>query len=134
MLRSIELKDYMQLDPVKMREDEDIFAAINNILINKVSGICIVDDNDKLIGVLSEIDCLRAILSSVYNKAPYVGEIKDYMTTEVISVRITDNIVDIASDMLKHKHRRRPVIDDDGTLIGQISCRALLRAVKEFSA
>ena len=54
------------------------------------------------------------------------------MTTDVVSVSLHENIVDVAQDMLAHKHRRRPVIDEDGTLLGQVTCRQLLRAVKDF--
>ena len=133
MLRSVELKDYMLHNPVIMRPDDDVYDAIHQILVFKVSGVCVVGDNDQLLGVLSELDCMRAILSAVYNEAP-VGKVKDFMTTEVISVKLHDNIVDVARDMLEHKHRRRPVIQDDGKLIGQVTCRQLLRAVKEFSS
>ena len=133
MLRSVELKDYMQKDPVTVKADESIFEAIHKILMYKVSGICVVGDANVLVGVLSEMDCLKAILSSVYNDTPVSANVGDYMTTEVISVGMYDNIVDIATDMLQHKHRRRPVIDDDGKLVGQVSCRRLLLAVKEFT-
>lgn len=133
MLRSVELKDYMLHDPVKMKADDDIFEAIHKILVYKVSGICVVDEHNVLIGVLSELDCLKATLSSVYNETPYADKIKDHMTSKVISVGLHDNIVDVASDMLEHKHRRRPVIDDEGKLVGQVTCRQLLRAVKEFA-
>lgn len=133
MLRSVEMKDYMLTDPVKMKADGNVYDAIHLLLAYKVSGLCVVDDGGHLIGVLSELDCLRAILSSVYNESP-AGSVGEYMTKEVISVKMTDNIVDVASDMMKHKHRRRPVIQDDGILIGQVTCRQLLRAVKEFAS
>ena len=97
----------------------------------RVSGVCVVDDGGYLVGILSELDCLKAILSSVYNKSP-VGKVGEFMTKEVITVKATDNIVDVASDMLKFKHRRRPVISDDGLLIGQVTCRQILNAVKDF--
>jgi len=71
--------------------------------------LCVVDEHDILIGVLSEMDCLRAILSSVYNESPAVGEVSEFMTREVISVSLHDSIVDVANDMLKHKHRRKGV-------------------------
>lgn len=134
MLRSVELQDYMLHDPIKMKADEDVFEAIHKILVYKVSGICVVDEHNYLLGVLSELDCLRAILSAVYNESPYAGTVGEYMTKEVITVKVHDSIVDVANDMLKHKHRRRPVIEDDGRLIGQVTCRQLLRAVKEFAA
>jgi len=133
MLRSVEMKDYMLSNPVKVKADDDIFEAINQLLIYKVSGACVVDDSDHLIGILSELDCLRAILSSAYNESPVTGTVAEYMTKDVISVKINDNIVDVARDMLEHKHRRRPVIDDNGLLKGQVTCRQLLRAVKEFT-
>jgi CBS domain-containing protein len=133
MLKSVEMQDYMLSNPVKMHAEENVFDAIHQIMVYKVSGVCVVDDNDHLIGVLSELDCLRAVLSSVYNDSP-VGSVGEYMTKDVISVTLHDNIVDVAADMLKHKHRRRPVIQDDGKLIGQVTCRQLLRAVKEFAS
>ena len=133
MLSSVEIKDYMLTSPVKVKADDDVFDAIHQLLVYKVSGACVVDDGGYLIGVLSELDCLRAILSSVYNKSP-VGKVSEYMTKEVISVKLTDNMVDVATDMMLHKHRRRPVIQDDGILIGQVTCRQLLRGVKEFAS
>lgn len=132
MLRSVQMKDYMLTNPVKVKPSDDVFEAIHQILIYRVSGLCVVDDSGQLVGVLSELDCLRAILSSVYNKNP-VGKVAEYMTKDVISVKLNDNIVDVATDMMLHKHRRRPVVADDGSLIGQVSCRQLLRAVKEFA-
>lgn len=133
MLRSVEMKDYMLTNPVKLKADDDVFEAIHKLLVYKVSGLCVVDDGNHLIGVLSELDCLRGILNSVYNESP-VGKIGEYMTKEVITVKLADSIVDVASDMLEHKHRRRPVIQEDGVLIGQVTCRQLLRAVKEFAS
>lgn len=133
MLNSVELKDYMLHNPVKVKADNNVFDAIHEIMVHKVSGACVVDDNGYLIGIMSELDCLRAILGSVYNEAP-VGLVSEYMTKEAITVSLHDNIVDVAADMLKHKHRRRPVIQEDGKLIGQVTCRQLLRAVKEFAA
>ena len=133
MLRSVEMKDYMLTNPIRMSGNENVFDAIHQILLHKVSGVCVVDENDYLIGILSELDCLRAILGSVYNDSP-VGTVAEFMTKDVISVKLHDNIVDVAADMLEHKHRRRPVIQDDGKLIGQVTCRQLLRAVKEFAS
>ena len=111
MLRSVDMQDYMLSNPVKIKGDTAIFEAIHQILIYKVSGLCVVDDNNILIGMLSEMDCLRAILGAVYNDSPAVGVARAFLPTDVISASLHDSIVDVATDMLKHKHRRRPVID-----------------------
>ena len=42
-----------------------------------------------------------------------------------------EDIVDVAQDMLLKNKRRRPVVEN-GKLIGQITCRQLLSAVKKF--
>lgn len=133
MLRSVDMQDYMMRNPVTVDKDMDVYNAIQVILANQVSGVCVIDGENKLIGILSEIDCLRAILSSVYNESPRAGVVEEFMTSNIISVQLSDNIVDVAADMLKHKHRRRPVVDENGLLLGQVTCRQLLRAVQEFT-
>ena len=132
MFNSVNLKDYMLRNPITARADDDVFKVINEIMQHKVSGVCVVDDDGFLVGVMSEMDCLKAILSSVYNKTP-VGLTEEFMTKEVVSVSLSDNIVDVAADMLASKHRRRPVVDENNKLIGLISCRQLLNAVKDFA-
>ena len=133
MFRSVELEDYMLDNPVKVSQDADLFEAVQLILDNKISGLCVTNEKGELVGVLSELDCLNAILSAMYDNRTSVGTVKDYMTTSVVSSSLHEDIVDVAADMLKNRHRRRPVVKD-GKLVGQITCRQLLRAVKDFSS
>ena len=134
MLREVELRHYMVQNPVKVGADASLLEAIHLILVNKISGLCVVDADNRLLGVLSETDCLRGVLSATYNDAG-IGTVGEFMTTQGLqTTRPQDDIVDVAADMLKHKIRRRPVVDGEGRLLGQITIRQILRAVKEFSA
>ena len=132
MLRSVDLSDYMLHNPVTVTADENVFAAINLIVEEKVSGVCVVDSGGLLPGVLSELDCLRAILSATYNENGDVGNVADYMTKEVDCCELHTDLVNVAADMIKKGHRRRPVLDH-GKLVGQITCRKLLSVVSEFN-
>lgn len=133
MLRSVQLRDYMITNPVKIRPDANLMEAIQLITQHKVSGLCVVDEQDKLLGVLSELDCLRAILSATYNEGG-IGTVRDSMASEDLLVSgPDDDIVDVAQDMLLNSKRRRPVVQD-GKLVGQITCRQLLNAVKNFKS
>ena len=132
MLRSVALKDYMESNPAQLGPDASVFEAIHQIIVNKISGVCVVDENNQLLGVLSEIDCMRAVLSATYNEQA-VGTVSEFMTREVVTAGPDDDIIQVAADMLAKKHRRRPVVNN-GKLIGQISCRRILRAVKDFAA
>ncbi len=89
MLRDLELKHYMVRNPVTIGETASLFEAMHLILVNKISGLCVVDENEKLIGVLSELDCLRGVLASVYNDSG-VGIVADVMTSEDLSVAHAD--------------------------------------------
>ena len=133
MLPSVEVREYMQTDPPRVSPDEDLFAAVRLMVRERLSGVCVVDEAGRLVGVLSELDCLRAILVARYENRGSVGKVGDFMTTEVVTASPRDDIVDVAADMLKNRHRRRPVVEE-GRLVGQITCRRLLRAVTEFAA
>ena len=131
MLQSVGLRDYMLANPVKVKSDDSLMDAMKVIIDNKVSGVCVVDKSDNLVGILSELDCLRAVLGAVYNDSG-VGQVKDFMASDnLVVANPNEDIVDVAQDMLLKNKRRRPVVET-GKLIGQITCRQLLAAVKRF--
>ena len=61
-----------------------------------------------------------------------IGKVREHMASDNLVVAHPDeDIVDVAQDMLRKNKRRRPVVEN-GKLIGQITCRQLLHAVKQF--
>ncbi len=131
MLQSVNLRDYMLTNPVRVRADDNVLDAMQVIIDNKISGVCVVDEEQNLVGILSELDCLRAVLSAIYNNSN-IGNVREHMASDNLVVAHPDeDIVDVAQDMLLKNKRRRPVVED-GKLIGQITCRQLLTAVKKF--
>ena len=133
MLRSVALKNHMLAHPVTVNVDATMGEAIRLIIQNKISGMCVVDGEGRLVGILSELDCLRATLSASYNEGG-IGMVKDYMASDnLIVANPREDITDVAQDMLAQKKRRRPVVED-GKLVGQITCRQLLKAALDFSS
>ena len=132
MLQSLNLRDYMLINPAKVKPDDNVLDAMRTIIDNKISGVCVVDAEGNLVGVLSELDCLRAAMGATYNKTS-IGLVREHMTHDNLLVaHPNENILDVAQDMLVKKHRRRPVVEN-GRLIGQITCRQLLSAVRKFT-
>lgn len=131
MLHSVNLRDYMITKPIKVKDDANLFDAMKVIIDNKVSGVCVIDENKALVGILSEMDCLAAVLKATYNNVG-VGLVNEYMTKDVVVAHPSDGIINVAQDMLLKNQRRRPVVED-GKLVGQVSCRQLLTAVKKFN-
>ncbi len=131
MSGSIQVRDYMQ-PTVTVHQSATVSEAAQIILEHKISGVTVVDESGNLAGILSELDCLRAIVNAVYNGSlPGAAIVEDVMTKEVESNSPNEDIVSVAASMLDHKHRRRPIVEN-GKLLGQVSCRQILRAIKDF--
>ena len=131
MSGSIQVRDSMQ-PMVTVHQSATVSEAAQIILEHKISGVTVVDESGNLAGILSELDCLRAIVNAVYNGSlPGAAIVEDVMTKEVESNSPNEDIVSVAASMLDHKHRRRPIVEN-GKLLGQVSCRQILRAIKDF--
>lgn len=131
MLQSVNLRDYMLPNPVRVSPNDNIMDAMRVIIENRISGVCVVDAEGNLVGILSEMDCLRAVLGAIYNNNN-IGLVRDYMAADnLVVANPNEDIVSVAEDMLLKNKRRRPVVEN-GKLIGQITCRQLLSAVMKF--
>lgn len=131
MLKSIKVRDYMTRHLVTFRSDTDLFTAINRLLEHRISGAPVIDSQGHLIGLLSEGDCLRGILSGAYYEA-IGGNVSAYMTSDVETISPETDIIEVSERFLRGRLGRMPVIED-GRLVGQISRHDVLRAVKEFA-
>ncbi len=133
MAKSVRVQDHMLKHPILVSPETDLFEAIKLILAHKVSGLTVVDKSHRVVGMLSELDVMRAILSTTYYQEEVGGQqVADHMTSEVETVGPNENIIDVAQSMLDHKHRRRPVVDSHGKLVGQVTCRNLLKGMKDL--
>lgn len=132
MYRSTRVSDYMITRPVVVTPETDLFQAIHQILVNRISGVTVVDEAGRPIGMLSELDCLDGILTGTYHQI-VGGKVKDYMMSGPVEcVGPNDDIMLVAKSMLERKRRRLPVVNGDGVMVGQVTCRQLLKALKDF--
>jgi CBS domain-containing protein len=131
MFRSIAVDDFMTTHLATAKPDMDLLSLVDLLLIQGISGAPVVDEDGKLVGMISEQDCLRAILVGTY-QGDVGGRVGDVMSTPVETIQLGSNIVEIAERMLKTNRRRFPVVDAEGSLRGQISRRDLLRAVRAY--
>tara|TARA_B100001758_G_scaffold217676_1_gene204649 strand:+ start:18248 stop:19600 length:1353 start_codon:yes stop_codon:yes gene_type:complete len=90
--------------------------------IKKVYTIYVVDDENKLLGLMS----LRRLLLTEKSIA-----IKHIITKEIISVKATTDDEDVANIMQKYNLVALPVVDDIGRLIGRITIDDVMDVAKE---
>ncbi len=131
-MRSLKIADHLVTHPITIAANATIGEAARVIIENKVSGVVVLNENNEVEGMLSELDCLRSLLGEIYNEGE-VGKasVSTEMTTPVVTNRPDEDIISVAQNMLDHKQRRRPVIQNE-KLIGQVTCRQLLSALIAF--
>jgi CBS-domain-containing membrane protein len=116
-----------RLEP-SLAPELDIGAAMHQMLRSKLNGIPVVDAEGRLCGMLTEKDCLQALVQQAVHGASS-ATVGDYMTTEVDSITPETQLLDITYLFLTHSYRKVPVIDTDGRLVGQVSRRDILRVI-----
>jgi len=123
----------MRSKPLTIHLDANLVEAIEIIVEYKLTGLTVTDDAGRAVGILSELDCIEAILTDIYNDGdPEHALVRDAMVTDLNVCSPGDSIIEVAQDMLKSRQRRRPVIDD-GKLVGQVSSSNILWALMEHS-
>ncbi|MBS3992829.1 MAG: CBS domain-containing protein [Bacteroidetes bacterium] len=125
----IMVKDYMAKKLVSFKPDQSVVEAMEILVKNKISGGPVIDDQDELVGIISEGDCLKQISQSKYFNMPMSDiKVKDYMVKEVKTMDAFVTIFEAADYFLNNKIRRFPVMRH-GKLVGQISQKDILEAV-----
>ena len=122
------VRDFMDKTVPTLTPETDILQAVDFLLKNHVTGAPVLDPQGNVIGILTEKDCLRLLSTGMEADKPR-GTVKEYMTTEVISVPSHMNVYFLAGMFLKANYRRLPVIDD-GKLVGAITRFDVLRVIQ----
>lgn len=119
---------------VTFRPDQSIQEVIAIIIDKKISGAPVLDDHRHLVGIISEKDCLRIMVDQAYHNLPAESrKVSDYMTAKVQTLSPKANVVEAAIEFLNSHYRRFPIVEN-GTMIGQVSRRDILRAAQNIKA
>ncbi len=128
-MKSITVRDYMTRRIVSLDQDMEIMAATHLLVENDISGAPVLDSHGRLVGILTERDCMRVAFHSGYHDTPY-GLVRDYMSHNPQFVAPEQSILTLAERFIQGAYRRYPVIDN-GRLVGIISRRDVLRAIDQ---
>lgn len=131
MLKSVKVKDYMTTKLITFRPETELFWAIKVFTDHNISGAPVVSQRGDLVGMLSEVDCLKEILSHTYHEDEKGGQVGDIMTRNVETIGHDADIIALSEQFIAGKRRRMPVLNGK-KLVGQISRKDVLRAVRDF--
>jgi CBS domain-containing protein len=124
------VKDVMTADVVAVRADASYRDLAAQLRTHRVSGFPVVDDDGKVVGVVSESDLLAAGTSGSKHLAFFHHQqdpsaaapaAADLMTHPAVTIGSDEPVRRAAALMSARKLRRLPVVDHGGRLVGILS-------------
>ena len=122
---------------ITIQKDAGIFEILNLMKENNIRHLPVVDGENRLLGIVTDRDLRSAMPYRIYREpttateeSERTAQIKaaDIMTPDPISIPVRYTIQDALLLIDKNRVGAFPVTDEDGTLVGIISVRDLIRA------
>lgn len=108
--------------------DTPILDAVDFLLEHHVTGAPVVNAEGRLVGMLSERDCLK-LLAKGMDEDLESRHVSDFMISEVISIPPDMDMYWVAGIFLGSTVRRLPVVEN-GKLVGAITRFDILRVIQ----
>jgi CBS domain-containing protein len=112
-----------------------------------VNGMVVLEDGEKLIGVLSIINVIRAVIPSYLVLDENLGgftwegmieertekargrKVRDVMATSVLTITPESTLMRCADTMIEHQLQRIPVVEKTGKVVGIVHLRDLYLSI-----
>ena len=147
------LQEIMNKYPITVGKEEQLTEVAKLMVKHNLTAISVVDDNNKLIGIISEGDLLYKKVRphsphyiNILGANIYYGGIGEYdaqfkklvatkveeiMTTEVITA-YADAEVEVTVGAMVEKHLKNlPIVDDAYHLVGMVSRHDIMKLIAE---
>jgi CBS domain-containing protein len=144
--------DVMVRDVVTVSPDDDVAVAIQLLADYDISALPVVDDDENVVGVISEADLLHREEIGTERKRPWwleavtpasklAGEfakshgrrVAEIMSTDVVFASEDTSLGEIATLLERHRIKRVPILRS-GKLVGIVSRANLIQALASSQA
>lgn len=125
--------DFMNVSQVSTSESATIAEAVQKLTESHQGILVVTDDNEKLVGLLTRTDLLRAAA----NRQDFSTILKNVVSHEVVSLQSNQLISEALQVFYTKGVNQAPVLDENGHLVGALNyldiALALIQREKEAS-
>jgi CBS domain-containing protein len=143
----MKVKEVMTKEIKSFSPDMSAKAALDMLIKMRMSGLPVIDESDKLVGIFTEKEILKSILPSYVHdvgKFEYLenpkgvktkianlekARVKDIMRRDVITISEEATLSEAARIILTQKIRRMPVMNKEGKVIGIVATEDILKGL-----
>jgi diguanylate cyclase (GGDEF)-like protein len=123
----ISVIDMMSSPVVTVRLETTVSEVIRQIMKGPYSGLPVVDDGDKVVGIITELDVLKALEEGREFSDTMASEI---MTRDPITADVNASLFEVLKTLID-KHIIRLPVTEDGRLVGIVARRDILRSISD---
>ncbi|MCW8935568.1 MAG: CBS domain-containing protein [Gammaproteobacteria bacterium] len=140
-----QVESLMTQPVITVHTDTTLSDAAHLMVSSKISGLPVVDDNDKLVGIITEADFLRALgvpshhtshsvwqtLENMFHKSVKirepVGVVADLMVANVVTITPQHTLQQVLGVMKQNQIKRVIVCDEEKHVVGMITRSDLVK-------
>lgn len=115
------VKEIMNKEIIAVAENDSFEKTISTIVSTGTGGVPIVEESNKVVGIVTERDIVRYISSAITS-----SKVRNYMSKNVVTVNADSKIIDATKAMVEKGFRRTPIVEN-GNLVGIVTATDIVR-------
>jgi len=116
-----DVREIMKKDVVSLGVNDNISSAIKTMIEKNIGGIPIVDDDNVVVGIVSERDFVRTVADITTSKP-----VNKYMSDKVVTASPDISVGEATRTMIEKGFRRIPIVKED-VLLGIVTASDVMR-------
>ena len=121
--------DVMNVNVITFQRDTSVREAFKTIANKNFSGAPVVNDDDELIGIVTERDLLATVSLASGTQSQYDQQIP--YVQDAVAINADMSIETLRGFFVEFGFKRFPVVDENRKVIGVVSRRDLVQLVSE---
>ncbi|PLV60007.1 CBS domain-containing protein [Thermotoga sp. KOL6] len=116
IFQDVKVSEFMNPDVIYVNPDKTLLHVKEIMRIKRISGVPVVDDEKRVIGIVSLEDIIKALEGS-YIK----DKVGNRMTKSVVCLKEEDTLQNAVKTFERYGYGRFPVVNEEGKLVGIVT-------------